>query len=68
MFSAAVDSSWASFDRVRVHFYIISLNTLNLAMAEEDNLIFFTGEGERKVERRLKKSQETAESWLKCLG
>ena len=25
MFSAAVDSSWASFDRVRVHFYIRKL-------------------------------------------
>ena len=42
-----------SFDRVRVHFYIISLNTLILAMAEEDYLILFTGEGERRVERRL---------------
>ena len=30
-------------------------------MAVEDYLIFFTGEGERRVERRLKKSQVTAE-------
>ena len=59
MFSAAVDSSWASFDRV--HFYIISLNTLIPVMAEEDYLIFFTGEGEWRVERRLKKSQVTTE-------
>ena len=68
MFSAAVDSSWASFDRVRVHFYIISLNTFNLAMAEEDYLIFFTGEGERRVERRLKKSQKTAEKLAQMFG
>ena len=52
MFSAAVDSSWASFDRV--HFYIISLNTLILVMAEEDYLIFFTVEGEQRVERSRK--------------
>ena len=32
-------------------------------MAEEDYFIFFTGEGERRVERRLKKSQVTAETF-----
>ena len=68
MFSAAVDSSWASFDRVRVRFYIISLNTLILAIAEEDYLIFFTGEGEQRVERSLKKSQVTTERLAQIIG
>ena len=66
MFFTAVDSSWTSFDRVRVHFY--SLNTLILAMAEEDYLVFFTGEGERGVERTLKKSQVTTERLAQMFG
>ena len=37
-------------------------------MAEEDYLIFFTGEGERRVERRLKKSQVTAEKLAQMFG
>ena len=45
-----------------------TLNTLNLAMAEEDYLIFFTGEGEGRVERRLKKSQVTAEKLAQMFG
>ena len=37
-------------------------------MAEEDYLIFFTGKGERRVERRLKKSQVTAEKLAQMFG
>ena len=37
-------------------------------MAEEDYLIFSTGEGERRVERRLKKSQVTAEKLAQMFG
>ena len=37
-------------------------------MAEEDYLIFFTGEGELRVERRLKKSQVTTERLAQMIG
>ena len=37
-------------------------------MAEEDYLIFFTVEGERRLERRLKKSQVTAERLAQMFG
>ena len=37
-------------------------------MTEEDGVIFFTGEGERRAERRLKKSQVTAERLAQMFG
>ena len=46
----------------------ISLNTLIPAIAEEDYLIFLTGEGEQRVERRLKKSQVTTERLAQMIG
>ena len=46
----------------------ISLNTLIPAMAEENYLIFFTGEGEQRIERRLKKSQVTTERLAQMIG
>ena len=66
MFSAAVDSSWASFDRV--HFYIISLNTLILVMAGEDYLIFFYRRGRTKSRKKSKKSQVTTERLAQMIG
>ena len=46
----------------------ISLNNLIPAMAEGDYLIFFTGEGEQRVGRRLKKSQVTTERLAQMIG
>ena len=58
----------ASIAFVFTFIFNISLNTLIPAIAEEDYLIFFTCEGEQRVERRLKKSKVTTERLPQMIG
>ena len=53
---------------INAHFPVRGQPFHQSKMTEEDCVIFFTGEGERRAERRLKKSQVTAERLAQMFG